>query len=94
MRVPQFGTPKLTPEQVAVLDTQESDMLAALQTHFIDLYKRARRSGKTRGLCLLGLVEGAEVAVPTMTVQQMASLLAVAAVKIGDAQLREEGFED
>lgn len=94
MRILNFGEPKLTPEQVALLDTQESDMLAAFQEQMIDVYKHHRLAGKTRGLCLIGLVERSVIMLPTMTVQQMASLIAVAAVKIGDAQLREEGFED
>ena len=84
----------LTPQQIAALDTQESDALADLQTNVIDVNKRARRDGHTRGVSLIGVSTGLEFnMIPYSTIDRIAALLAVAAVKIGDTQLREEGFE-
>ena len=94
IQFPRFDPPPLTPEQVQLLDQQETETLAGVQSTIIDVYKHHRKAGMKRGLATLGICQRVEYMLPNTTLESAASVIAVLAIKIADQQLAAEGFED
>lgn len=85
--------PRLAPEQVAELDRQETEAGAELD-RIVGIYMERRLAGQARGTSLLGMVVSLEQTVRRAGPVWASSMLALAAVRLGDKQLRAEGFED